>query len=197
MNAIDMHVPSALEVRLFQAVSKGDMEAARQALDDGAAVVSPNGFTPLSLAALRLDTDIAALLLERGANVRTCTRSTGETPLHLAAGLMPFGPNMKMVELLLRAGADTEARDVWGKRPIDSAIRAVETGLPDLDELMAVHRAHRGIDGDLARKMAALRNPVLLGLMALFRAHEQAQSLAVAIDAQARPATPTPTRARM
>jgi ankyrin repeat protein len=61
-------------------------------------------------------TEIARLLIERGANVNARTADNGISPLHLS-----FRIHTEIVRLLLERGADTRARDGEGKRPLDYA----------------------------------------------------------------------------
>ncbi|HOZ25776.1 MAG TPA: ankyrin repeat domain-containing protein [Hyphomonadaceae bacterium] len=188
-----------LDERLFQAVSDGDLESARQALDCGAAAdARDGGSTALFIAALRRRVGIASLLLERGADIRARRLQTGETPLHAAVTLAAFGPSMKeMAGLLLRAGADPTALDYGGRQPIDSAIEAAEVRSPDLGDVMALLQAGKEIDFDSACRAVRLGHPELLAVIALIRAHEQARSLAVALDAQLPKSAATQTRGRL
>ena len=74
------------------------------------------GNTALHIAASWARTDIASLLLEKGADL-SAKNSVGGTPLHWAAR---YG-KIVSVELLAKAGADMNALDNDGKTPADVA----------------------------------------------------------------------------
>lgn len=76
-----------------------------------------SGNTPLHTAAKHGRTDIAALLLEGGADPDSRARQ-GETPLHVAVG---EANSLDMVRLLLEHGADPNAETHWGKLPLEYA----------------------------------------------------------------------------
>jgi len=80
---------------------------------------SPDGFTPLHLAAFFGHEDAARLLLEHGADANVVARheSLKVTPLHSAAA----GAHSSIVRLLLEAGADADARQEGGFTPLHSA----------------------------------------------------------------------------
>ena len=90
------------------AASKGDLNAVRTLLKQGADVNTPqgDGMTALHFAAERGDAALAEMLLYAGANVSAGTRIGQYTPLHLAArrGSAP------VVKALLAAGADPSVR---------------------------------------------------------------------------------------
>jgi ankyrin repeat protein len=65
-------------------------------------VANAIGETPLMMAALRGNYEVSLKLIERGAKVRR----SGWTPLHYAAS----GPEVRVVELMLKHGADVNAR---------------------------------------------------------------------------------------
>ena len=90
------------------AAERGDLEAVRQLLRDGADVnaAQGDGMTALHWAAERGDGEMGEVLLYAGARVDAGTRIGHYTPLHLAARSAHAG----MVELLLRAGSEPNAR---------------------------------------------------------------------------------------
>lgn len=82
---------------------------------------STDGWTLLHLAAFFGHKELANALLDRGANVEA--RSTNQmrnTPLHAAAA----GGNTALVELLLKFGADANARQEGGFTALHSAAQA-------------------------------------------------------------------------
>lgn len=93
---------------LTDAVETGDLQAARSAIDQGAAVNQRNrtGSAPLHTAAWRGDLAMARLLIEAGARIDVIDSQTGETPLHSAAR----GAEPAMLAFLLQLGADPQIR---------------------------------------------------------------------------------------
>jgi len=85
-----------------------ELLARHGALPDGI----PGGVPPL-VHALGWATEIAGVrwLIEHGADVRMRWEATGETPLHVAARRW----GVELIELLLRHGAELEARDAHGR----------------------------------------------------------------------------------
>ena len=72
-----------------------------------------SGYTPLLYAARGGDVDLCALLIDRGASVNAATPGMRQTPLHRAAQQ----GHARVVELLLKAGADAVASDASGVTP--------------------------------------------------------------------------------
>jgi peptidoglycan/LPS O-acetylase OafA/YrhL len=100
-------VPRADDATLVGAVRRGDQDAVRQRLDEGADVNAPDagvGVPPLAWAAMRGDLGVAKLLVERGADVNARNRD-GSTPLHGAA----FLGRPEVAGLLIEKGADVRA----------------------------------------------------------------------------------------
>ena len=89
------------------AAARGDLEAVRSLLREGADVNAPqgDGMTALHWAAERGDAELADVLLYAGARVDAGTRIGHYTPLHLAS--RRAGANV--VEVLLDAGSDPNA----------------------------------------------------------------------------------------
>lgn len=100
---------SSPDKALSEAVDKGDLGAAREALANGAMVnrrQDITGSTLLHSAAWRGDVPMARLLVEHGAIVNISDKRSGETPLHSAAR----GNEPAMVSFLLSQGADPGIR---------------------------------------------------------------------------------------
>lgn len=100
----------------------GRREAVTFLLAHGAAVElgDRSGWTALHWAALSGDCDIAAELLDHGAEPGRGTGpggGSGTTPLHLAAGKR----DTAMVALLVKRGASWEVKDQLGLRAVDFA----------------------------------------------------------------------------
>ena len=89
------------------AAARGDLDAVRRLLREGADVNAPqgDGMTALHWAAERGDPELADVLLYAGARVDAGTRIGHYTPLHLAAR----GADAVVVEVLLDAGSDPNA----------------------------------------------------------------------------------------
>lgn len=108
-------VNAADETPLMMAALRGQLDAARQLLDRGAALNRP-GWTPLHYAASGPEHRMVALLLERGAQVDALSPNRS-TPLMMAAR---YGPEAA-VDLLLARGASLRARNDAGLGPADFA----------------------------------------------------------------------------
>ena len=110
---------SSADVRLLDAVVKGDRNAVRQLLRNRADVnaAQPDGSTALMLAADRDDVEVARLLIQARANVNA-TNEYGATALSVACAR----GNVDLVTLLLEAKADPNAPLLSGETPLMSAV---------------------------------------------------------------------------
>lgn len=116
---------------LHPASSRGNDTMVRLLLDRGADVSAQTaeGITALHLATMENRPNVVGLLLKRGADPRVKTtthanrKAKGTTPLHLAAA------NCSMVELLLKHGAEMEAKNADGETVffIAASYNAAET----------------------------------------------------------------------
>ena len=90
-----------------EAAARGDLEAVRRLLREGADVNAPqgDGMTALHWAAEHDDAELADVLLYAGARVDAGTRIGHYTPLHLAAR----DAGASVVQVLLEAGSDPNA----------------------------------------------------------------------------------------
>jgi ankyrin repeat protein len=90
------------------AAMRGDAEAVRALVKQGADVNAPqgDGMTALHWVAVNGDGELARLLIEAGANLRAVTRNGAYTPLHLAGR----GGHASVVRALLEGGSDPDAR---------------------------------------------------------------------------------------
>jgi ankyrin repeat protein len=106
---------------VFEASALGDAPQLRAILErDPLAAVdwSPDGFTPLHLAAFLGDAACAAILLDAGADVAAVSRNPMRVqPLHSAAAAC----NVDVAGVLLDHGADVNAEQRDGYLPLDAA----------------------------------------------------------------------------
>lgn len=112
---------------------------------------SPDGFTPLGLAAFFGQPEVVKALLERGANVNLAANNAQRVaPLHSAVA----GRQMNIVEMLLQAGADVNAVQEGGFTPLHGA---VENSMVEMIALLLTFGADRELvtsQGKTASDMA-------------------------------------------
>jgi ankyrin repeat protein len=108
-------------VNLFEAAAIGLGDRASEIIGRDPSQVnahSHDGWTPLHLASFFGHCDLAALLLDHGADVNARSRSErfarANTPLHAAAA----NRQVEVARLLLERGADVNARDGSGFTPL-------------------------------------------------------------------------------
>jgi ankyrin repeat protein len=132
----------APDISIHEASKKGNLEAVKQHLADGADVNAKNKYeqTPLHFAAYRGHKEIAELLIAKGADVNA-KGYYGRTPLQRAAW---FG-RKEIVGLLIAKGADVNAKIEGGRHkgitPLDSAIRLRH---PETADLLRKHGGKTG-----------------------------------------------------
>ena len=109
---------------IWAAASKGNLEAVKLHLAAGADIdatfiapgITASGATPLHLAVLSDQGEIAQFLIEKHANIDAKSKDEhGGTPLHWAAVL----GRIKMARRLIDAGADVNVKDNNGYTPLD------------------------------------------------------------------------------
>ena len=125
---------------LLDAAEKGNIEAVKKTLADGADVNAKddNGWTPLHWAALSGHKEVSEYLITMGADVNAAETVSGMTVLHEAAAL----GHKEIAELLIASGADVNAKDeprtikngkrVQGSTPLDTANDASHPEIADL-----------------------------------------------------------------
>jgi ankyrin repeat protein len=147
---------------LFEAAAVGDSERVREALADTPSLVaetSGDGFPPLQLACFfgRAETAQAILdvlssradgseILNRPARNPTLVRA-----VHSAAACRDAEASLTMMRELLDAGADFEAEQAGGFRPLHAA---ASSGRGELVELLLARGADAGAETDLGRTAA-------------------------------------------
>ena len=137
---------------IFEASAAGDALTLRQILSETPQAVrefSGDGWTPLHLAAAFGTPEAVRLLLQNGAQVDAVSQNPqANQPLHATLAL---GRNPETIELLLKAGANPNARQTGGFTPIFSAAAANRR---DLVELLIAHGADPSISNDFAQTAA-------------------------------------------
>ena len=127
-------VPPPLPVMdIWAATAQGNLEAVKRHIAAGAPIdaifiapgITTSGATPLHLAVLCDQGEIARFLIEKRANLNARARNEhGGTPLHWAAALGRFA----MAKRLIEAGADVNTRDNNGFTPLDATNYDPESG---------------------------------------------------------------------
>ena len=159
---------------LYAAVEKGDALAVGQNLEHCPDVneTAPNSHTLLSIAANEGHTEVAVLLLSRGADASPRIRS-GDTPLHIVA----YRGHTRIADLLLHHGAEVDARGQGGDTPLLVAAQAGHIGV-------VAHLVDHGADVEVRTAGKGI-TPLLL---AAFEGHIQVVDLLLkrGADVQAR-----------
>ncbi len=139
------------EAPVAEAAQRGDLEAVRSLLKDGADpnAAQADGMTALHWAAMKDQVEIAQVLLYAGATVKTTTRLGGYTPVHLAAR----GGNEAVLGVLLEGGADPDGYSSTGVTPLHFAAEAND---PAAVEVLLAH----GADANAPDHFAA-RTPLM------------------------------------
>ena len=102
--------------RFLEAARGGELQEVRVMLESEPALIhvtDGDGLTPLHQAVLGRHSELAAFLLDRGANVATVD-AQNRTPLHHAA----FQGDAACLTLLLARGSDVTAREFRGRTPL-------------------------------------------------------------------------------
>lgn len=126
--AVLMHLPdwclgqhlAQQERRFFAAIAAGDTRTVSALIDRRPSLLSlrtPEGWTPLIVACHHQQREIAALLLQRGADPNAGGGRNGTTPLMYAKAALLHRPNRDpgLLELLLAQGARLDRTDALGQ----------------------------------------------------------------------------------
>jgi ankyrin repeat protein len=127
------------ELDIFEAAAVGDCGRLRQLIAQDAMcarAVSPDGWTPLHLAAAFAGAEPVTLLLEHGAHIHQFSHNPlRNQPLHACIAL---NSSLDVVRALLEAGADVNATQHGGYTPL---LQAAAAGKKDLVLLLLEHGA--------------------------------------------------------
>jgi hypothetical protein len=147
---------------IWTAASQGNLQAVKRYLVAGGDVnatvdvpgVPASGATPLHLAVLADQREIAELLIENGASLGTRANDEhGGTPLHWAAAL----GRIDMTKRLIDAGADFNAPDNHGFTPLDATCYAPEYETQAKAEIADYLRKKGGLTAEERRTEPATR----------------------------------------
>ena len=131
-----------IELDIFGSCVAGhDQRAAHLVAADrtSASGYSPDGWTPLHLAAFFGHAQIAKLLLQHGADVHARSRNAMDNqPIHAAAA----GRKADVIAVLLEYGADANTRQHGGWTPLHAAS---QNGDGNLVRLLMAHGADAGV----------------------------------------------------
>lgn len=110
----------AQQKQIIKAAKAGDTAAVRSLLEADATLVGArdsDGSTPLHCAAWKGHPEVAALLLDFGADIHANNNNDhwGDTPLHAAA----HGNQRAVAEILIARGADINAVNASGRKPLE------------------------------------------------------------------------------
>ena len=154
---VDALLDAAPELDVFEAAAVGRLERVRELVESEPALVSafsPDGFTPLHLAAFFGYPDIARLLVEHGADTPAVARNLMRVmPLHSAAAARQF----EIAKLLVDRGADVNASQERGFTPLHEAAQNGDVALTRLLLERGADREQAAEDGRRAADFAAAR----------------------------------------
>ena len=105
---------------IYSAIEEGNLEKVREYLENDPGLINQKNqglLTPLNLAAEKNQPEIAAFLLEKGADPAIGDRENS-LPIHLAA----VSGSIPVVDLLLEKGVDVDSRDINQMTPLLFAV---------------------------------------------------------------------------
>lgn len=127
------------DLDLYEATAVGSLEHVRALIRDNPAQVnsfSPDGFTPMALAAYFSHPEIVEALIEAGADVNAQARNAMKVAaIHAAVAAR----DVRSVEILLCNGADPNLQQQQGFTPMQAA---VANGDQTIIHLLTEHGAH-------------------------------------------------------
>lgn len=148
-------IGAGASLTLFEAAAAGQVSRVLELLEADPAQVnafSPDGFSPLGLAAFFGHHELATELLSRGADIHAVSQNAMQVaPLHSAVA----GNHRAMVEQFVLAGADVNAAQQDGFTPL---MGAAQNGNAELVRFLLLHGANvasRSADGRAAWDLAS------------------------------------------
>lgn len=109
------------DVKLFKAIERGEIEAVKECLKNGANVNTKNNrndFSPLLLSIFHCQFETAKYLIDNGADV-TANDDKGTTPLHWACCIEGYNiEHYELAKLLIEKGADVNAENRFEETPL-------------------------------------------------------------------------------
>lgn len=156
--AVDWLLERQPELTLHEECAVGRLEATKQLIAaHGSKAIdshSQDGFTPLSLACFFGHQEVAAYLVDQGANVNlAATNPMRVAPIHAAAAARSFW----IVQMLVKAGADVNQPQQQGWRPLHAA---AQNGDADTVKLLldaGADRTARADNNQTASDLAMLK----------------------------------------
>lgn len=150
-------IASASDARVSEAAMRGDREAVRSLIKQGADIdgAQGDGSTGLHWASFNDDLETAKLLIAAGANVKVTTREGAITPLFMAC----TNGNAAMIDVLLKAGASANSVKANGSTAL---MLAAASGSADAVKLLLDHgaavNAKESVHGQTALMFGAALN---------------------------------------
>lgn len=140
---------------IFEAASIGVIETIKNQIENKPTLISsysPDGFTVLGLASFFGHYDIVKFLLEKGANPNLAsTNQFKVAPIHSACAIS----NYEIAEILIKHGADVNAKQMQSVTPLHSA---AHNGSTKLVKLLIFHGA------DVNSRMENGQTPLFMAL---------------------------------
>ncbi|MEO6539296.1 MAG: ankyrin repeat domain-containing protein [Ferruginibacter sp.] len=132
IQAVDILKKQKQELDIFEATSIGDLDIVKNQIEKNSGLTnsySPDGFTPVGLAAFFGHYDIVKFILEEGANPNLAANNEFRVaPIHSACAIS----NYDIAVLLIKHGADVNAKQMQGVTPLHSAAHNGQTKLAKL-----------------------------------------------------------------
>ena len=150
----DAIAAAKIDLDIFEAATIGRVDRLRALLDQDPALVNrvaPDGFFPLGLAAYFKHPDAVRLLLDRGADPNQAAANAAKvTALHAAVS----ANQQQIVEWLVAAGADVNARQQMDYTPLMGAAANARTAMIDFLLAHGADRTMKTTDGKTAADLA-------------------------------------------